>query len=368
MTAAFWSRFDVVARVFSERLRGCEASPELRALVGSARTSWERALSQLGAEYVLPAFAAALRDLGLVGSLDPELGAFLAAVHAANVERNDEIRLEFEATVAVLNRAGIEPVLLKGAIRLVDGLYPDHGWRMLRDIDLLIAPSRLAQAIRALGDAGYIQVHSSGDELQHPSGLVQIDLHHEVFSRLLPAREVIAASRSAALGSGRVRLPSIEHQLVHLIGHGQIRHRGHACGRVAWRDRLEAAALVSWGQAIVDWQAIEARFTAIGHRRPLLSFLLALHDCALCAVPAPAGIDLLTALQRRRVALQARSVSLAHLGAFAGWCGSEVHRQLAERDAGWPRAIKNLRRLIFERGAAWKMARALGRRLRFLDA
>jgi hypothetical protein len=324
-------------------------------------------LSYAGAEYVLPALAAALRDLRLTGSLDPELGAFLEAVHAANVERNDEIRFELEAAVGVLNRAGIEPVLLKGAVRLVDGLYPDHGWRMLRDIDLLIPPHGLAEATRAFAEVGYVQVDSSGSEIQHPEGLVQIDLHDEVFSRLLPATEVIGASGSAALGSGRVRLPSVEHQLVHLIGHGQIRHRSHACGRIGWRDRLEAAALAGWGDENVDWQAVEARFTATGYRRAFLTFLLALHDCALCAVPVPARTDLLTALQRRRVALQERSMTFAHIGAFAGWCGSEVSRQLAERDAGSRRAIKNLRRLICERGAAWKMARALGRRLRFLD-
>jgi hypothetical protein len=368
MTAASRSPFDVVARVLSERLHGCKASEELRALIGSPGTSWPRVLSYAGAEYVLPAFAAALRDLGLIGSLDRELGAFLEAVHAANVERNGEIGNELEAAVGVLNRAGIEPVLLKGAIRLVDELYPDHGWRMLRDIDLLIPPTSLAEVIRAFGEVGYIHLNLSGNEIQRLGGLVQIDLHDELFSRLLPATEVIEASRSAALGNGRVRLPSIEHQLVHLIGHSQIRHRGHACGLIALRDRLEAAALVSWGHENVDWQSVEARFRAAGYRRPLLTFLLALKDCALCALPVPARIDLLTALQLHRVALQARSTTFAHIGALAGWCGSEVKSQLAERDAGRPRAIKNLKRLLFERGAACKMARALGRRRWFLRA
>ena len=368
MTAASWSPFDVVARVLSERVRRCEASEELRALVSSRNTSWERVLSYAGAEYVLPAFAAALRDLGLIGALDPELSAFLKAVHAANVERNAEIRNELEAAVGVLNRVGIEPVLLKGAIRLVDDLYPDHGWRMLRDIDLLIPPSSLAEVIRAFGEIGYTQLSLSGNEIQRWDGLVQIELHDEVFSNLLPAMEVIEASRSAALGNGRVHHPSLEHQLVHLIGHCQIRHRGHACGHIGLRDRLEAAAMVNWGHGNVDWSSVEARFRAAGYRRPLLTFLLALNDSALCTVPVPARIDLLTALQLRRVALQQRSITFAHIGACAGWCGSEVKSQVAERDAGWPRAIKNLKRLIFERRAACKMARALGRRLWFLCA
>lgn len=368
MTTASWSPFDVVACVLSERLRGGAASEGLRALVSSPSTSWERVLGYAGAEYVLPAFAAALGDLGLSGSLDPELGAFLETVHAANVERNTEIGSELEAAVGVLNRAGVEPVLLKGAIRLVDDLYPDHGWRMLRDIDLLIPPSSLAEVIRAFGEVGYIRLGLSGNEIQHCDRLVQIDLHDEVFAKLLPATEVIAASRSAALGNGRVRLPSLEHQLVHLIGHCQIRHRGHACGHIGMRDRLEAAAMVNWGHGDVDWSAVEARFRAAGYRRPLLTFLLALDDGALCTVPVPARIDLLTVLQLRRVALQARSAMCAHIGGFVGWFGSEVKSQLAERDAGRPRAIKNLKRLTLERGAAGNMARAFGRRRRCLGA
>jgi hypothetical protein len=76
---------------------------------------------------VLPALAAALRDLDLIGSLDAELAEFLLAVHAANLERNEELRGELAAAVGALNRTGIEPMLLKGAIRLVDDLYPDHG-------------------------------------------------------------------------------------------------------------------------------------------------------------------------------------------------------------------------------------------------
>ena len=70
----------------------------------------------------------------------------------------------------------------------------------------------------------------------------------------------------------RVRVPSIEHQLVHLIGHSQIRHFGHAFGRVSLRHRLEAAALVQWGRERIDWQAVSGRFVAAGYRRPLLVF------------------------------------------------------------------------------------------------
>ncbi|MGH6900292.1 MAG: nucleotidyltransferase family protein [Geminicoccaceae bacterium] len=332
-------------------------------MIRSPGIEWARVLGQASAQLVLPALAAALRDLDLIGSLDAELGAFLLAVHAANVERNDELRDELAAAVGVLNRAGIEPVLLKGAIRLVDRLYPDHGWRMLRDLDLLVPEAKLAEAIGAFEQAGYARADPGSNELRRRPGLAQIDLHRELFptprqAGLLPAAEIFDGSRPAAFRGGRVRLPAIEHQLVHLIGHRQIRHFGHASGRITLGDRLEAAALLRWTAESIDWQAVSARFVAVGYRRPLLTFLLALHDGGWCAAPVPGRIDLLTALQRRRIALQARSTTFAYIGGLTGWWASELKSQIEARDGGQRKAIRNLRSLIFERGAVWRMARA----------
>jgi hypothetical protein len=58
-----------------------------------------------------------LRDLNLAGVLEPELREFLATV------RNGELYSQLAEVAGKCNRIGIEPVLLKGAIRLVDGLY-----------------------------------------------------------------------------------------------------------------------------------------------------------------------------------------------------------------------------------------------------
>lgn len=362
MTAQRRHSFDVIARVLSERLQGCEASAELGAMMRSQRIDWERVVGHASSQYVLPAFAAALRDLDLIDSLDQELGAFLEAVHAANLERNGELRDELAAAVGVLNRVDIQPVLLKGAIRLLDGLYPDHGWRMLRDLDLLVPKGSMAEAIRAFGQAGYAAC-GSGGEIRRRGDACQIDLHTEVFGtpaqvRLLQALDIRNGSRPLAFGKAQVRIPSIEHQLVHLVGHSQIRHLGHAFGRISLRDRLEAAALVHWGHETIDWLAVSARFAHAGYRRPLLSFLLALKDGGWCAVPVTDRIDPLTALQQRRIALQARSTTAAYMGSRIGWWISEFKSQIEERDADQRRAVKNLKRLISERGAVRRMARA----------
>ena len=365
MSARRCQPFDVVSRVFAERLHGCEPSDALRALVRFRTIDWERVVGHASAQLVLPALAAALQDLGLAGSLDEELSAFLDAIHAANIERNSELRDELAAAVGILNRAGIEPVLLKGAIRLVDGLYPDIGWRMLRDLDLLVPEARFAQGTELLQAAGYALAGGIRESVpvRRRGTLVEVELHRELFSnprevRLLQAREMLDASRPAAFGGMCVRLPSIEHQVMHLIGHSQLRHFGHAFGRIAWRDRLEAAALIHAAPGSIDWQAVLTRFAAAGYRRLLLSFLLSLKDGFLCTVPVPGKTDPLTALQQRRIALQARSTVMAHVGLWAAWSATKLKWQITERDAGRLRAIKNVKRLIFERGAPRRMARA----------
>lgn len=253
-------------------------------------------------------------------------------------------------------------MLLKGALRLIDGLYPDDGWRMLRDLDLLIPESAVAKAIRELESAGYA---SSGSEnaVRRRGGLCQIDLHSELFSgstqlRLLQAGTVLNGSSSFAMEQWSVRIPSIEDQLVHLIGHSQIRHRGYAMGKIGFRDLLEAAALVQWGRQSIDWRAVSARFDAAGYHRPLLAFLLALNEVPWCTVPAMGRIDDLTALQQYRIRVQARSGPFGYIGSRAGWWLSEFRSQIRERDAGQLRAIKNLRRLVSEPGAISRMAQA----------
>ncbi len=220
------SEFDLVARVLAERLQRPGASEGLHAaLVSGLSAGWEDVATRATNEFVLPAFAAAVRDLGLIGSLAPELRAFLAMAHAANVKRNGGLRSQLAAVVGAVNREGVEPVLLKGAIRLVDGLYPDPGWRMMRDLDLLVPEDRLEDVVAALRGAGYAPRpptagepdfgHHHYPELTRPSHRASVEVHAELFKterqrRLLGAAEVSGAARPMAFDGVRARIPSVD--------------------------------------------------------------------------------------------------------------------------------------------------------------
>ena len=243
---------ELIARVLGVRLREERASPELRAQAGVGSLDWVRIVGDASRHYVLAAFAAAMAELGLAGELDPELRGFLAAFLAANAARNQQLRHQLAEVAAVLAGIAVDLVPLKGSIRLVDGLYPDQGWRMMRDLDLLVPAPRLVDAVTALRSIGYAAAEAadepgtpSRNHHHHPRLFrhdrpAPIELHTELFSvrrharlqRLLPGSELLAASLPISIDGSRARLPTMAHQLIHLIGHCQIAHGGHACGSI----------------------------------------------------------------------------------------------------------------------------------------
>lgn len=325
--------FDVVARVLAERLHRRGPSAELRAAFDSEAVDWKGVIEHASSQYALAAFAAAVRDLGLAAPLEPELREFLEAIHETNTERNVELLDQLLEVVLALKQVGLEPVLLKGAIRLVDGLYPDLGWRMMQDLDILVPADGFWDAIEALGAAGYapdqhwIKTSAQAPKhhypgLQHPTRRATVEIHAELFSsakqRLLRAADVIDRSRSLHAQGVAIRVPLLEHQLVHLIGHCQLSNHGYMYGRIELRDRLEAAALARWSPMNADWNAVVASFAATGCRRPLVTFLMALADGGLCAAPTQVRADGFAALQGRRIALQARSPAAMQTGVHIG--------------------------------------------------
>ena len=62
--------------------------------------------------------------------------------------------LSSSSVAAALNEIDIVPVALKGAIRLVDGLWPDPALRFMHDLDLLVPADGLWRGAAAADGAG----------------------------------------------------------------------------------------------------------------------------------------------------------------------------------------------------------------------
>ncbi len=283
-----WSRRALVTAFLDSR-----ADASLRAALESD-ADWENLIAAAADELVLPALRSRLAEIGI--TIPPRLEEFLAAVEEMNQERNERILDEARAIAESLNAIGIEPAFLKGAAYLVEGVLPSCperplSGRYLCDLDLLIPESRLRDAAAALEGQGY-EPDASDEmapfrhhypQLQRPcaadgGGSAPVELHrwfgHGVARRLLSADEVLADSRRLEWRGVRIRIPSPEHLVTHLILHSQIHH---CYSERIWPPVRAMQDLVFMAQHFagqIDWDAVSERFRRQGHEPSLQLHLL----------------------------------------------------------------------------------------------
>lgn len=203
----------------------------------------------------LPDVAAAIGALDLEDRVPPDHRALFTFVREANGRRNQELRAALLEVGRALNEAGIEPLLLKGANRLIDSFYPDLGWRMMTDLDLLLPPCVDTAALRTLAGLGYAPVgqrpteHQHLPELVHAESGVMVELHREVMParlrRLVTGTQVYGRASIVTIEGVRLRTPEPADQLLHVIAHDQLSHSGLLAGRVSLRALLEARLLMA---------------------------------------------------------------------------------------------------------------------------
>lgn len=233
----------------------------------------------------LPDVAAAIGALDLEDRVPPDHRALFAFVREANGRRNQELRAALLEVGRALNEAGIEPLLLKGANRLIDGLYPDLGWRMMTDLDLLLPPCVDTAALGTLAGLGYAPVgqrpteHQHLPELVHAESGVMVELHREVMParlrRLVTGAQVYGRASIVTIEGVRLRTPEPADQLLHVIAHDQLSHSGLLAGRVSLRALLEARLLMA-RLSTSEIGGVAIRLAEAGHARAGRVFITAM--------------------------------------------------------------------------------------------
>ncbi|MGI6245815.1 MAG: nucleotidyltransferase family protein [Pseudochelatococcus sp.] len=217
-----------------------------------------KAVLRLALQHRIAPYLAGLAADPAIGPVLPrDLRGLLATVRDANAERNARLLRQVEEALALLNRAGIEPVLLKGAARLADGVHDDIAARFMQDLDFLIPRQRLEDAARILRAAGYRPVEPAdpnGREHHHLPGLwheqveASIELHREVagsrWRHLLPTDDFIIRSTAIPIGGCVARLPAPSDSLVHLAVHGLLAHARLLKGSLLLSEVVECVLLV----------------------------------------------------------------------------------------------------------------------------
>jgi hypothetical protein len=276
--------------------------------------NWEGMIPLAREERILPALNARIRETGISALVPAEIANFFSAVEELNLERNRAILTELATVAALLNEAGIEPVLLKGAAYLVAGVYVNPAARYLMDVDLLIPEPQMSTGIEALIQNGFEWDRS--DQLgrfrhHHPplrrAGSVPFELHHSLgmgrCKSLLPASDVLERSVPYEFNGTRVRVPSPDHLMTHLIMHSQVQHPYNERIWPPLRAMYDLVLMQRRLGSDIDWRGIQHRFRKAGQSGVLAMHLLQVRDVLGAETPFPIRLTGLTYLRwlRRRL-------------------------------------------------------------------
>ncbi len=130
---------------------------------------WPVILQRAGSHQVYPLLYRNLRDLGFPG-VPEAVETELKSLFLTNAFRNQLLAEELARVLGLLSEAGIRVIPLKG-VALAQALYGDAAARVCVDIDILVPPKDVTQAIQLILASGY---HA---ESSHPY-FSQLTLRH----------------------------------------------------------------------------------------------------------------------------------------------------------------------------------------------
>ena len=350
---------------YYDLLAGCfdldERSPNRDAL-REPNLNWEFLIRTAQQELVLPSVKSSLERSGMMSQLPSEVSDFFCGVEDLNGERNETIFRELMTVVELLNKCGIEPVLLKGAAYCATGVYTNPASRYLMDVDLLVPKQQLSSATVALSRCGFDW--DRNDRLgcfrhHHPPlrrpGAVSFELHHSlgmgICSSLLPAPEVLERSVQVEFLGTRFRVPCSDHLMTHLVIHSQIHHPYNERIWPSLRSMYDLVLLQRRFGNEIDWTGIERRFREVGRLELLGLHLLQVRDVLGLEKPIPFYLSGLTYLRWTRRKLLRRMPLLRFLDPVYIYSTIFVRRLWVLRQAfGMPGGRAQIVRELFAPG------------------
>lgn len=298
------------SRLLCGCLRGAFAGPFAASNLPANASEWEQVLRVSSDHLATLQLRWALQAQGLFSELPSDVAEFLDAVYWLNLERNQQCENQLAQLIPLLNRIGVQPVLLKGAAAIVGGLYPSSGERMISDLDILIPGARLPEILEKLAEVGYQPHLAVGQKLPDPVGFAahhhyppmvsrewssSVELHVQpvrlAVVRFLANEEVFRDAVPRAWRGGVCLLPSPTHFMIHNVVHAFLVNVQSHLERVSLRQLFEFVLASRTWEDQIDWEAITSRFDDLGRRKALQEYLALANLCFDFAPPAGIAID-----------------------------------------------------------------------------
>jgi hypothetical protein len=222
---------------------------------------WDAVIVEANRHLILPALYVFLRDRDLLRFAPTDVEKYLGFIHHLNELRNLRLRQQVLELVKALNSVGIEPLLIKGAALLLALPESRLGARMVSDLDVVVDNEVIETCVAQLVNLGYRPlagdpgVHAYG-KFYRPSDAGSLDLHLRPPGPVaLFSTDGAVRSRVVEVAGARLRLPSPEEWVTHLIVHDMIQDRRLRTGEVDLRRLLDCRELLALGYGI-DWSAV----------------------------------------------------------------------------------------------------------------
>jgi hypothetical protein len=225
---------------------------QLRQLLLADMEVLQRTFAAATRRQLVPAAITALTDRGILHVPAHEDGcrsaliAQLARANRLHSERRQVLLDTLIECVGALNRVGIEPLLLKGAVSLVSG---KPVWRTQRDIDFAVRPDEADATVEALRQTGFHEVADDSARPHHLHPLTREDfpatLEPHVMLGGTRARSVLpdemlwSTASSADHDGVRYQLLSPAAFALHGLGHHYFQNRGYLFGTISLKGLLE---------------------------------------------------------------------------------------------------------------------------------
>ena len=256
------------------------ATPALRLQLMRSGSPWQALVDLALGQGVLLPLILALTTRTLAPPIprsvrnDAHVSVQLQGVYASHLEFRSRQREQLDHILSGLARAGVTPLILKGARYLIDPLGPWCEARTMADFDILVRQADAERSFTALKAAGYREATEKVPfyapayshhlpPLEHPEQPLTLELHvHPLTSaanRIMTTEQVWTWAASGADRTFYV-MPPRWHAL-HGLLHHQVQDRGHLQRKLSIKGVWEWAMLA---QAFSDddWTAVRAHMRA----------------------------------------------------------------------------------------------------------
>jgi len=198
--------------------------------------------------FVLPSVYIRLKNLGLTEYMEDDFVEHLNEIYTQNIRRNNEFSQQADEINSQLEKAGIEPVYLKGTGNVLDNLYPNPGDRIIGDIDFLVQKKDFLKAADAIQQIGYttnLKIYDDPKTLKDYPRLTREDVPAALEIHQMPVipkyakwftTEQVFEEKKQIASQVNCFVPSDKHKLIINFIHSQLSDKRHRLKNISLRD------------------------------------------------------------------------------------------------------------------------------------